>query len=247
RSDSSHRSVSPPFHARHLPPVALTAPNAARAPPSARRPRASTRLPGRSTAGSRRSATRSDPGGMRNTARSVPRSRPTNVAGMRLPSGSVTAMSSSCFTVPSVVTTTPSFQCTPVEGKRGRACTATTEAPAAATASASWSDSAAMLERESVTGSPVVRELCLLSKRALLGASAPLARWSGRKKSTTLEETCRDRAEDESPDMRRVRDAAGRRLCGHAPETHELRQEPYADEERRRNGRHADEDEDHEE
>src|SRR6267154_3209310 len=160
RSDCSQRSLSPPFQARHLPPVALTAPNAARAPPSSRRPSASTRLPGRSTAGSPSSATGSDPGGMRSTARSVPRSRPTNVAGMRLPSGggSVTVMSSSCRTVPSVVTTTPSLQCTPVEGKRGRACTATTDAPAAATASASWSDSAAILERESVTGSPRVRE-----------------------------------------------------------------------------------------
>ncbi len=61
---------------------------------------------------------------------------------MLLPSGAPMVISSSCFTVCSAVTITPSRQWTPLEGSRGRAWTVTTERPARSTAPASSFESA---------------------------------------------------------------------------------------------------------
>jgi len=80
--------------------------------------------------------------------------------------------------VPSVVTTTPSFQCTPVDGRRGRAWTATSAAPAVATASASCSESIARVVRSSVTGS-AFREFNCFSNHARVRHGAPSAVWPG--------------------------------------------------------------------
>ena len=62
----------------------------------------------------------------------------------------------------------------------------------------------------------------------------------------TLEETRCDCSEDEATDVGRLGHAA-RRLLGHRAETHELREDPDPDQERRRNVRHPHKDEDHQE
>src|SRR6266571_1857981 len=186
RSDWIQRSISPPFQERHLPPVALTAPKAARGPLSPVRPRARTRCPGRSAVGSPSVAAGSCPVGMLSTARSVPVSRPFSWAGMRRPSGSVTVMFSSRWTVASVVTMTPSRQWTPLDGSRGRAWTETTDLAPRSTASASWSEKV-----ESVAG------MCVPSstgskERWKCGAGSGIGR-SGRS-ALTLEQLQEGRA-----------------------------------------------------
>src|SRR5258706_2470015 len=172
RSDWIQRSISPPFQERHLPPVALTAPNAARGPLSPVRPRARTRCPGRSAAGSPSVAAGSWPVGMLSTARSVPGSRPLSWAGMRRPSGSVTVMFSSRRTVASVVTTTPSRQWTPVDGSRGRAWTETTDLAPRSTASASWSEKVESVAGICVPSSTGSRERWKCGAASGIGRSA---------------------------------------------------------------------------
>jgi hypothetical protein len=68
---------------------------------------------------------------------SRPGSRPATRAESVRPSGAVSATSRSGSTVWFAVTTIPGRQCTPVDGSRGRPCTATTEAAARSTAPAS--------------------------------------------------------------------------------------------------------------
>src|SRR5690348_7267394 len=71
------------------------------------------------------------------TARSVPGSRPTRVAGWLRPSGVSTVRPSSARTVCSAVTTMPGRQWMPVDGSRRRAWTATIDGAMRSTAPAS--------------------------------------------------------------------------------------------------------------
>ena len=109
-------------------------------PESSERPMHKARFPG---TGSARAADPDPVQSVFRTARSVPGSVPTSVAGAFLPSGSVTLISSSRRIVCSAETMTPGLQKTPLEENRGRACTATAARPACSTAAASSFESAA--------------------------------------------------------------------------------------------------------